>query len=76
VAELVLSDPLAVTVFDRVADGEERWHAIGAVPFGGSFRILLVVHTFPDPFDEDHVRIISLREATAHERRRYRDGAV
>ena len=31
-AEAVLADPLAVTVFDRVEDGEESWHTVGAIP--------------------------------------------
>lgn len=68
-AEAVFADPMAVTVFDRVENGEERWHTIGAV--GPDLKVLLVVHTFPDPDNEDHVRVIGLREATAHERRRY-----
>ena len=70
-AELVLADPLAVTAFDRVVDGEERWHTVGGVPAGGSFRVLLVVHSFPEPYDEAHIRIISLRQADTRERRRY-----
>jgi uncharacterized DUF497 family protein len=35
---------------------------------------LLVVHTYPDPGDDDWVRIVSARRATAHERRRYERG--
>jgi hypothetical protein len=30
----IVSDPLAVTVFDRVEDGEERWHTIGVILTG------------------------------------------
>ena len=71
-AELVFSDPLHVIVYDRYENGEERWHCVGAV--AGGFRVLLVVHCYPDPDDPDLVRVIGLREATAHERRRYEDG--
>ena len=46
---------------------------IGSV--GGGFKILLVVHTFPDPEDEEWVHVIGLREATRHERHRYEEGA-
>jgi uncharacterized DUF497 family protein len=72
-AERVFADPLAKTAFDRVENGEERWHTIGAV--GGGFTILLVVHTFPDANDEEWVHVIGLREATRHERRRYEQDA-
>jgi uncharacterized DUF497 family protein len=41
----VFADPLAVTVFDRVMDREERWHTVGAVAAGPVFKVLLVVHT-------------------------------
>lgn len=70
-AELVFADPLHAIVFDRDQDGEERWHCVGAV--AGGFRVLLVVHCYPDPGDLDLVRVIGLRHATAHERRRYED---
>ncbi len=70
-AAAVFADPLAITVFDRVEDGEERWHTIGAI--AGGIKVLVVVHMFPDPDDEARVRIIGLREATARERRRYED---
>ena len=69
-AALVFSDPLAVSVYDRFESGEHRWHLFATV--GG--RLLLAVHTFPDPDREDRVRIIGLREATTQERRRYEDG--
>ncbi len=68
-AEYVFHDALVVTVCDR-HDGEHRWHTLAHV--GG--RVLLVVHTYPDPDDDDRVRIIGLREATSHERKRYEEG--
>lgn len=70
-ARQVFADPLAMTVFDRVVDGEERWHTIGAVGTASLFKVLVVVHSYPDPDDEAWVRIISLREADRHERRGY-----
>ena len=70
-AAAVFADPLCVTLFDRVASGEERWHTIGAV--GGGFKVLLVVHTFPERDNEEWVHVIGLREATRHERKRYEE---
>jgi uncharacterized protein len=67
-AKEVWSDPFHVIVPDRVADGEERWHAIGQV---GSVTVLVVVHVYPVEGDEAMVRIIGARKATSHERRRY-----
>jgi uncharacterized DUF497 family protein len=70
-AERVLVDPLSNTMPDRVVDGEERWHTIGAAVLGGAFKIVVVVHSYPDPDDETWIHVISLPEATAHERRQY-----
>jgi len=70
-AELVFADPHLAIVFDRVEDGEERWHAIGLV---GGHRVLVVVHTYPDQDDEELIRVIGLREATRSERTRYEEG--
>jgi uncharacterized DUF497 family protein len=67
----VFQDPLGVTVYDRYDSGEHRYHRIGAV--GPNLKVLLVVHCFPDPEDDELIRIIGLRAATAHERRRYED---
>jgi uncharacterized DUF497 family protein len=63
-AELVFADPHLAIVFDRVEDGEERWHAVGRV---GEHRVLVVVHTYPDPSNDEAVRIIGVREATRGE---------
>ncbi|HTI03275.1 MAG TPA: BrnT family toxin [Acidisoma sp.] len=70
-AALVFTDPLAVTVYDRHENGEDRWHTFGEV--GG--YLILVVHTYPDPKVDDWVRVIGLREATPHERKRYEEGS-
>ena len=71
-AQKVWDDPLHVIVPDRMVDGEERFHAIGNVH---GVVVLVVVHSNPDPGDEELIRIISARKATAAERRRYEDEA-
>jgi uncharacterized protein len=71
-ADVVFSDPHLAIVFDRVEDGEERWHAIGLVD---EYRTLLVVHSYPDPDDDELIRIIGLREVTRSERTNYEEGA-
>jgi uncharacterized DUF497 family protein len=67
-ARQVWSDPLYLVLPGRVEGGEQRWHAIGMI---GAVVVLVVVHSHPRPDDEDRVRIISARKATAHERKRY-----
>lgn len=67
----VFRDPLAVTVYDRHKNGEDRWHTFGEV----EGYLILVVHTYPDPEDDNWVRVIGLREATSHERKRYEEGS-
>jgi uncharacterized DUF497 family protein len=51
-------------------DGEERWWTIGLV---GPW-LLVVAHTWIENEEEDIIRIISARKATASERRRYEEG--
>ncbi len=63
----VLSDPLAVTIEDESAEGEQRFVTLGANMFG-SLRV--VVWTARD----DDVRIISVRKPTPKERRTYEKG--
>ena len=63
-AEQVLFDPLAVTVEDIDAAGEQRFVTIGRGHGGG---LLVVVHT---ERDGEH-RLISARRPTAKERRFY-----
>jgi hypothetical protein len=54
---------------DRVVDGEQRWHAIGAA----RKALLLVVHVYRKEREngEEIIRIISAREASQRERRIY-----
>lgn len=68
VAKRVFDDPNCLISVDAVIGGEERWHAIGAVP---GALLLTVVHTYRDENDEEIVRIISAREVTRKERKRY-----
>jgi uncharacterized DUF497 family protein len=68
---LVFEDPLHLVKFDRVIDGEERWHAMGSVE---GRRILVVVHTHRSHDGEEIIRIISARRASSHERRDYEQG--
>ena len=67
-ARRVWDDPLVAIVLERIVGDEQRWHAIGVV---GAIVTLVLVHTYPDPEDEDRVGIIGARKATPPERRRY-----
>jgi uncharacterized protein len=69
-AQRVWDDPLHVVIPDRVEEGEQRWHAIGAI---NSVVIVVVVHAYPDDDEAVRVRIIGARKATPHERRRYEE---
>ncbi len=68
-AARVFNDPSIVLIEDRIVEGEQRWHAIGAV----SAALLLVVHVYrEDEVDgEEIIHIISAREANHRERRIY-----
>jgi uncharacterized DUF497 family protein len=68
-AKLVFDDPELALLLDRVVGSEIRWHAIG---FADDV-LVTVVHTYPaaEDGDEDLIRIISARKATASERRIY-----
>ena len=73
-ASRVFADPDLVLRKDRTVDGEQRWHAIGAV----RKAVLLVVHVYIEesPDGEETVRIISAREADPRERRIYLEQAA
>ena len=66
----VFDDPLHLTKFDRIVDGEERWHTLGNAL---GIVLLLVVHTYRLQDGDEVIRIISARKATSHERRQYED---
>jgi uncharacterized DUF497 family protein len=63
----VLADPLALTVEDDSAEGEQRFVTIGMNVFGS---LMVVVHTPRS----DGPWIISVRKADPKERRNYEEG--
>ncbi len=70
----VFRDPLYVSVHDRIEDGEPRWQTLGVVE---GVLLLTVAHTVREESDNgtvvEVIRIISARQATRKERRRYED---
>lgn len=67
-ASTVFADSLSVSIPDPLhSDEEERFILLGLSLHG---RLIVVVHTEQD----DIVRIISARLATAHERKQYEQG--
>ena len=69
-ARLVFDDPYALSLRERVVEGEERWQTIG---MAGGIVVLLVVHSDREQGSEDVIRIISARKATPRERRLYEE---
>jgi uncharacterized DUF497 family protein len=69
-APIIFSDPLVLIVYDRYENGEHRYHAIATI----GWTCFVLVHAYPDPDNEDLVRVIGLREATPYERKRYEEG--
>jgi uncharacterized DUF497 family protein len=63
----VLNDPLALTIEDPSAEGEQRFVTLGANALG---ELMVVVWTGRG----DEIRTISVRRATAKERRSYEEG--
>lgn len=70
-AGLIFFDPCCLSTFDRVVNGEERWHSMGQV---NGVLILLVVHTTKYDDGKEIILIISARRPTSHERKRYENG--
>lgn len=68
-AREVFDDPLHLSILDRrFTYFEERWITVGQ---SGARHVLVVAHLFFDQQDEEVIRIISAREATAREKRQY-----
>lgn len=65
-AVLALEDPLARTVHDPDASGEERYISVGADPTG---RLLVTVYTRR----RKRIRLLSSRRASPAERRNYEE---
>jgi uncharacterized protein len=68
----VSADPLAVSAPDPTPE-EERWRTVGSA---AGVAVLFVVHTAPSrlPDGREVGRVISVRKATARERRAYGEG--
>ena len=69
-ASLVFDDPNALSIPDRIENGEERWQTIGMIE---NIVIVMVAHTIKLETDtqEEIIRIISARKATRAERQEY-----
>lgn len=67
-AQLVFFDPYHLTLYDRLENGEDRWHTIGMAV---GVHLLLVVHTYSNEHGEEVIRIISARRPTRKERNSY-----
>ena len=67
VSDGVLNDPLALTVEDDSAEGEQRFVTIGMNSFGS---LMVVVYTHCD----DDIHLISVRKSDPTERRSYEKG--
>ncbi len=63
----VLNDPLALTIEDDAAEGEQRFVSIGMNTFG---RLMVIVYTHRG----EDFRLISARRAEPKERRAYEEG--
>jgi uncharacterized DUF497 family protein len=65
----VFADPFALTLQDRIENGEYRWRTFGLVE---GYLLLVVAHTvFDDEDGNEVIRIISARRAEPQERKRY-----
>jgi uncharacterized DUF497 family protein len=67
-AALVFNDPHAISVQDRLVQGEARWQTLGLIE---GVVVLLVAHSTEFESDEEVIRIISARKATPREREIY-----
>ncbi|MER9417296.1 BrnT family toxin [Mesorhizobium sp. M0306] len=68
IASHVFFDPFALTTQDRIEEGEYRWQTIGVVD---SILVLLIAHADREEDGIEAIRIISARQATPKEKRRY-----
>ena len=67
-ATRAFADPFALTVHDRIENGEQRWQTLGMVE---GHLLLLVAHTVGEDDDSEVICIISARKADPKERKRY-----
>lgn len=71
IVKSMFEDPYALSIQDRVVEGEERWQTLGAI---GDVVVVLVAHTHEEMENEEVIRIISARNATPLERKAYEQG--
>lgn len=64
VARDLFDVPMITDLDDRFDYGEDRWIGIGRL----HSRILVIIFSTPD---DETIRVISLRKALSHERKRY-----
>ena len=68
-AVLVFDDPFHISKLDkRFSYYEERWITLGQTK---NNRLVVAIHLYFDSDEEEVVRIISARKATANERNQY-----
>jgi uncharacterized DUF497 family protein len=67
----VFRDRCVIFEQDREVEGEPRWQAIGNTSPDKSELLLLVAHTYEQDGNEERIRIISARQATAGEAEAY-----
>ena len=70
-AALVFEDPRAISVLERIEEGEERWQTVG---MAAGMLVMFVAHTYRQRDGEEVVRIVSARKATPRERSVYEEG--
>jgi len=63
----VFDDQHALSILDRIVNGEERWQTLGMI----AGILLIVAHTWRDEDGAEVIRLISARKATPSERRAY-----
>lgn len=69
VAVLAFADPFALSVQDRIENGERRWQTLGMV---GEHMLLLVAHSVDQDEDgEELIGITSARKADKKDRKRF-----
>ena len=65
----IFNDPLHVSILDKkYSYFEERWITVGTTKH---ISIIVVVNLFFDDDGEEVIRVISAREATRNERKKY-----
>lgn len=64
----VFDDQFALSIQDRVVNGEERWQTSGLID---GVILLIVAHTLTDDDGDEVIRLISARKATRSERQAY-----